>query len=290
MTATASRPSWWLDNSPTAPRTQGSWVERSGFEFGQRARWLERTIDAATGSYERRYLESPIRDADVFAQPIRLEHGGAAAHAPRSSTGASARRGRAVVRSAAVSRVRMTEHAWDSMVGYKQYVDTTFGSELRGIGDGFELGGALFGGFDGDEIVVNTVTGRVLPDPTRHSAHIDLDYIDDVAERSPHQLVGIWHSHSSIDGNLGPGRAGFARPSGADLKCWNSLQRHSRKSTPIVGLILSPVHNDVHGWTSPLATCVIARGDDDVQSAEYVRIEVEGHPGRCADLPDRWRL
>jgi hypothetical protein len=190
--------------------------------------------------------------------------------------------------------VWMSERAWEAMIGYEQRVNTTFGYELRGIGDGFELGGALFGAIEGDTIVIGAATGRVLPDPTSSSAQVDFDYIDEQeARRAPHQqLIGLWHSHPSIDGNLGQGRAGFARPSITDFKCWNSVQRHSRRSTPMLGLILSPTHNEEYGWLSQRATCVIARGGDGStwETAEYAPIEVEGYPGRCADFPDKWRL
>jgi hypothetical protein len=255
--------------SPARHARSGGWVERDG-------------------GWERAKPGGVIQWSRYDPSAAGWEDAGATRSAAGTTTRSTVATGR--------MRVWMSERAWDEMTDYGQHVDTTFGSEYRGIGDGFELGGGLFGAIEGNEIVIEAATGRVSPDPTSSSAHYDFDYIDErAAQRAPHQqLVGLWHSHSSVDGNLGPGRAGFARPSSADFKCWNSVQRHSKRSTPILGLILSPVHNEDYGWMSPRATCVIARGEDGVRSnwktAEYVPIEVEGRPGRGADLPDGWRL
>ncbi len=148
-----------------------------------------------------------------------------------------------------------------------------------------ELGGGLFGYWDGDDMVVTDATGRVRPETASSSSMmIDLRYIDDMAVRfrgSQSGLIGTWHSHPSIDD------VGYSKPSPPDLRHLASMQRASGSSRPFLGICLSPASGGEFGCLTPKLTCVLSRGDDNVdwQRAWYVPVAVEDNPGRCANIP-----
>ena len=69
-----------------------------------------------------------------------------------------------------------------------------------------------------------------------------------------------------------------ARLAALELDEAGELQR------PFLGCIIHPGRNGAYGWTDPMLTCALARGDDntDYERANFVSVRVENHTKRCA--------
>lgn len=185
--------------------------------------------------------------------------------------------------------VWMSRYAWESMCRPHQLED---GSVAR-LDDGRETAGALWGEYDGDCIVVTAATGRPLPDRQRGSCSVDMDYIvgqmDFMYERGA-RLLGSFHSHPTVDGQILGSEFGYAKASRQDVVHWRAMFDVIGAKADWLGVILTPSSNDgprQWNWLKPNATCVAVRGDSSFHydNLNYLRLEVEDMPGRGADVP-----
>ena len=151
-----------------------------------------------------------------------------------------------------------------------------------------EVGGALFGGQDGDELWIGDATGNGEISEARNtesSLWINLEHVDRMAER--HRSTTGWavrgHWHSQPRGNT--------RPSPADIETWLSWYRHYGER-PFLGLICSE-HRDGGTWGYPVLTAYVVEagpaGPPLIQHVRELTIE-SGQPIKPKASTPSWRL
>ena len=236
------------------------WCERTCLVGGREQRWLERTIDAATGRVEQFFgrHEYVLRSTDVTARR-RTAAPAAPVVCPRPE--------RVVDRSAATVDLRSSPCGLTVHIGTRalQTIHEEIQAHRAGIEVlGYETGGGIFGPpIRGWHTRADVTVATVAAGP-RRAGQLEIAYgkieateATLIRDRSRLRRIGDFHCHPTCP----PGRVG--EPSDTDMSTWlRELDRidRSRSATRYLGIIATA---GPRGWSSKprLHAWVVSRDD-----------------------------